>query len=76
MADAIDGANLVTRLRERCDVGHWSYVMRVTRSAFSLGRRLSGDERGPTLRALAQVDFTSGAVKSTIFCDACHSILI
>ena len=32
--------------------------------------------RGPILRALAQVDFTSGAVKSTIFCDGCHSILI
>ena len=35
VADAIDGENLVTRLRERCDAGHGSDVMRVTRSAFS-----------------------------------------
>jgi hypothetical protein len=34
MADAIDGANLVARLPERCDAGHRSDVMRVTKVRF------------------------------------------
>jgi len=51
MADAIDRANLVTRLRARCDAGHWSDVMRVTRSAFSRAPGSAATGRGPTLRA-------------------------
>jgi len=43
IADPIDGANLVTRLRERCDAGHRNDVMRVTKGALSRADRLSGD---------------------------------
>jgi len=39
-------------------------------------RSLAACAQQPDRRALSQVDFTSGAVKSTIFCDGCHSILI
>jgi len=37
-------------------------------------RSLAACAQQPDRRALSQVDFTSGAVKSTIFCDGCHSI--
>jgi hypothetical protein len=69
MADAIDAANLVARLPERCDAGHGSDVMRVTKTAFF--RPAGGDwARSDLARPGAALAAPAAQERSTIFVTA------